>query len=54
MMVDQRKPAPISGAWVPLGTYCFEAGKAGYVEIGNRDADGHVVIDAVQWLPAKE
>ena len=23
-----------------------------YVEIGNKDADGHVIIDAVQWLPA--
>lgn len=54
VMVNQQKAGPINGAWVSLGTYRFEAGKTGYVEIGNRDVDGHVVIDAVQWLPAKE
>lgn len=52
--VNQRKPAPIDGLWVSLGTFRFEAGKGGYVEVGNAGTDGHVVIDAVQWLPAKE
>jgi hypothetical protein len=52
--VDQRKAPPIDGAWVSLGTYRFEKGKAGSVEVGNKGADGHVVIDAVQWLPVKE
>lgn len=52
--VNERKPAPVGGAWASLGTFTFEAGKTGYVEVGNAGADGHVVIDAVQWLPAKE
>ena len=52
--VDQRKPPPLDKAFVSLGTFRFEKGKAGYVEIGNKDVDGHVIIDAVQWLPKKE
>ena len=43
-----------TGAFVSLGTFRFEKGKTGYVEIGNKDADGYVIIDAVQWLPVKE
>ena len=52
--VNQQKPGPIGGAWVSLGTFTFAAGKVGHVEVGNRGADGHVVIDAVQWLPAQD
>jgi hypothetical protein len=52
--VNQRKPPPIDKAFVSLGTFCFQKGKAGYVEISNKDADGYVVIDAVQWLPVKK
>ena len=51
--VNQRK-APTLGAFVSLGTFRFEKGNAGYVEIGNQGVDGYVIIDAVQWLPAKE
>jgi hypothetical protein len=52
--VDQQKRAPIAGTFVSLGTFEFAAGKTGYVEVSNAGVDGHVVIDAVQWLPAKE
>ncbi|HVK17541.1 MAG TPA: FAD-dependent oxidoreductase [Fimbriiglobus sp.] len=52
--VNQRKPGPIDRAWVSLGTFRFEKGKGGSVEIGNAGADGHVIADAVQWLPVKE
>jgi hypothetical protein len=51
--VNQRK-APTQGAFVSLGVFRFEKGKTGYVEIGDKDADGYVIIDAVQWLPAKD
>jgi hypothetical protein len=51
--VDQRAKPPLAGAWVSLGTYRFDAGPA-TVRVTNAGADGHVVIDAVQWLPAKE
>ena len=52
--VNQRKPPPVGGAWVSLGTFQFTKGKSGYVEISNKEVDGHVVADAVQWLPVRE
>jgi hypothetical protein len=52
--VNQQKAPPIDKLFVSLGTFRFEKGKKGYVEITNKDADGHVIIDAVQWLPVKE
>jgi hypothetical protein len=48
--VNERKTPPLDRAFLSLGTYRFERGSAGYVEISNRDVDGYVVIDAVQWL----
>jgi hypothetical protein len=38
---------------VLLGVYSFAAGEAGWVEIRNDGADGHVIADAVQLLPAR-
>ena len=52
--VNQKKTPAIKGALHSLGEFQFEAGKSGYVEISNRGTDGHVIIDAVQWLPAGE
>ena len=52
--VNQKKTPAIKGVLHSLGEFQFEAGKSGYVEISNRDTDGHVIIDAVQWLPAGE
>lgn len=49
--VNQRKPGPIDKAWVSLGTFRFEKGAGGSVEVGNAGADGHVIADAVQWIP---
>jgi hypothetical protein len=54
VMVDQRRAPTIDKAFVSLGVFDFEKGKAGCVEIGNAGVDGYVVIDAVQWLPAKD
>ena len=50
--VNQRKKPPVDGLLLPLGVFRFEKGKGGYVEFGNKGTDGHVIIDAVQWLPA--
>jgi hypothetical protein len=36
-----------------MGTFEFAAGKEGRVEIANAGTDGHVIVDAVQWLPVK-
>jgi hypothetical protein len=52
--VNEKKPAPLDRAFLSLGTFRFAKGDAGYVEISNQDADGYVIIDAVQWLPAKD
>ena len=38
---------------VLYGSFEFSAGQAGWVEIGNAGTDGHVIVDAVQWLPVK-
>jgi hypothetical protein len=54
MKIDQRKKPPIDGLWVSLGTFPFDKGKGGSVTVANTDADGYVVIDAVQWVSVKE
>ncbi len=50
LMVNQQKKPPEKGMLFPLGTFTFLAGKAGYVEVTNDGTDGHVIIDAVQWI----
>jgi hypothetical protein len=52
--VNQRKPPTVEQAFVSLGTFRFEKGKAGRVEVRNDGVDGHVIIDALQWLPVKD
>jgi hypothetical protein len=47
--VNQRKTPPIDGLWISLGTFDNPA----TVEISNTGTDGHVILDAVQWLPGR-
>jgi hypothetical protein len=47
--VDQRRKPPIDGLFGSVGRYRF--GKTGAVTISNAATDGHVVIDAVRWIP---
>ncbi|MEO5683217.1 MAG: FAD-dependent oxidoreductase [Chitinophagaceae bacterium] len=42
-----------SGEWVSLGTYNFPAGKKGFVEITNKNANGIVLADAFLFIPEK-
>jgi hypothetical protein len=51
--VNQRSSPAIDQTWQSLGIYRFEPGKAGAVGISNEGTDGHVIVDAVQWLPAE-
>ena len=51
IMVDQRKSPNPDGHFVSLGAFRFERGNQGYVMISNDNTDGHVIADAVQWLP---
>jgi hypothetical protein len=52
VIVNERKKGKIKDLLEPLGVFRFEAGKTGWVEISNAGTDGHVIIDAVQWLEA--
>ncbi len=51
--INQKKKPPIDGLWVSLGTFEFTKGKGGFLIVSNEEANGYVIIDAVQWLPAK-
>ena len=53
VIVNQKLKPNIDGVLHPLGTYRFESGKTSYVEISNKETDGHVIIDAVQWLSSE-
>lgn len=50
--VNEREDALVNGVPRALGTFQFEAGKKGCVEISNEGANGFVVVDAVQFVPA--
>ncbi|MDQ3331184.1 MAG: FAD-dependent oxidoreductase [Planctomycetota bacterium] len=49
--VDQRKPPKLAKAFTSLGTFTF--GETGIVEVLTELTNGHVIIDAVQFLPVK-
>ena len=49
-ILNERKKGAIKDLLQPIGIYRFEAGTSGWVEISNEGTDGHVIIDAVQWL----
>ena len=47
--VNQRLAPSVSGLLHPLGTFNLKAG-SNTVQIANTGTDGHVIVDAVQWL----
>jgi len=49
--VDQRIPPPLDGMFLSLGRFEFDA--RAEIIVSNRSADGHVIVDAVQLLPAR-
>jgi hypothetical protein len=49
--IDQKKAPSDDGLWQTLGTFNFEKGGQAFVIISNEGADGHVIADAVQFLP---
>ncbi len=55
VILDQRKAPKGESPFVSLGTYNFNRGKKGAVEIeGKPGGTGYLVADAVQWLEVKE
>lgn len=51
--LNQREPCLENGVPRALGRFRFAAGTSGFVEISNALADGFVVVDAVQVVPAE-
>jgi FAD dependent oxidoreductase len=52
--VNQRQAPPDPGPFLSLGIFRFAKGSEGSVTVSNRDTDGYVIADAVQFLPVKE
>lgn len=50
--VNQRLKPGIDGLFGSVGTYAF--GETGTVTLSNAGVDGHVIIDAVRWVPVTE
>ena len=49
--VNMQEAPTIEGRFVSLGEYRFEVGGQSFVMIDSADTQGHVVADAVQFLP---
>jgi hypothetical protein len=52
--VNEQVPAECEYNFHLLGKFTFATGEKAAVEIGNEGTDGHVIVDAVQWLPSEE
>ncbi len=52
--VNQKRTPPIQNSFLSLGKFRFSPDQPAWVEIRNDDADGHVIADAVQLLPAQD
>jgi hypothetical protein len=50
--INQKKPGPIEGGLISLGTYNFLADQPAVVELSNAGVDGYVIADAVQFIRA--
>jgi hypothetical protein len=50
--VNQQETPPIDVITQSLGTFPFSADQPATVIISNEGTDGHVLIDAIQWLPS--
>jgi len=50
--VNQQEPPIVDGRWVSLGTFTFEKNGQGFVIVSNEGTTGHVIADAVQFIPA--
>ncbi|MEW6303440.1 MAG: FAD-dependent oxidoreductase [Verrucomicrobiota bacterium] len=51
VFVNQKTEPPIDGLFLSLGVFEFTPTQPAAVVVSNRDTDGYVIIDAVQWLP---
>jgi hypothetical protein len=54
LTVDQTQQPKIDGLFHSLGRFKFRAGSEGSVTISNKGTEGHVIADAVRFIPAGE
>ncbi len=54
LTIDQRKTPEIDQLWTSLGRFFFDPEKSPEVLVTNTDADGYIIIDAVQWIPIEQ
>jgi Protein of unknown function (DUF1553)/Protein of unknown function (DUF1549)/Planctomycete cytochrome C len=54
VVINQRATAPELGLWFNLGRYRFEANGQKYVLVSNAETNGHVILDAVLFLPVTQ
>lgn len=54
IMVNQRQRPPIDNLFVSLGQYRFETNGQSFVIVSTEETKGHVIVDAVQFLPLDE
>jgi lysophospholipase L1-like esterase len=52
--INQRLEPGLDQLFVSLGEFEFTADKAAVVTVSNQEADGYVIVDAVQFLPLAE
>ena len=51
VFINQKRQPPIDGRFVSLGRYRFTKGNQWFVMLSTEGANGHVIGDAVQFLP---
>jgi hypothetical protein len=51
--VNEKKAPPIGGRFISLGRYRFEVNGQSFVIVSNEGTTGHVIADAVQFIPVK-
>ncbi len=51
VFINQRQKPAEDNLWISLGDYRFEKDGQSFVLITNDQSDGHVIVDAVQFLP---
>jgi hypothetical protein len=53
IQIDQRERPPIDGRFVVLGRWRFAQGARDLVVVSNEATTGHVIVDAVQFIPVE-
>ncbi len=52
VQINEKLTPPIDGRFVSLGQFRFEQNGQGFVIVANEGTQGHVIADAVQFIPA--